>query len=410
MIGQPAPDLVAGSVARGLHRSPVPLQAVAMVSPGRVLHVAQPTEQGVAVVVADYVRLLVDTGWKVTVACPVGGDLAGESRANGAEVRSWRATRSPGSTVPSEAARLARIIADIRPDVVHLHSSKAGMVGRLAIRGRVPTLFSPHAWSFLHGSAPMRRAALTWERFGRRWTDVLVCGSEDELATGRRSGITGEAVVIPNAVRVDASIAPDREEARATVAPIMPPDAPLAVCVGRLAAQKGQDVLLRAWPAVRANVPTAQLVLVGDGPTRDELAEMATSGVTLAGAASRDRVLTWIRAADLVVAPSRWETMSLAVLEALALGRPVVATDVQGMRSALDGGAGRLVPRDDVDALAEAVISYMVDRRRCAEDGMAAAGNYSRRWSSQMVANGALLNETYGRLMGSRRDRRPEGR
>lgn len=384
----------------GLHRSPVQLQAVAMVSPGRVLQVAQPTEQGVAVVAADYVRLLADSGWEVAVACPVGGTLAEESQAHGADVRIWRATRSPGSAVVGETVRLARIVDDTRPDLIHLHSSKAGMIGRLAVRGRIPTLFSPHAWSFLHGSAPMRRSALTWERFARRWTDVLVCGSEDELATGRRSGIIGRAVVIPNAVRIDTLAAPDLEEARAMVTPTISVDVPLAVCLGRLVGQKGQDVLLRAWPAVRKAVPAAQLVLVGDGPMRDELAAIATAGVVLAGGASRERALTWIRAADLVVAPSRWETLSLAVLEALALGRPVVATDVEGMRSALDGGAGQLVARDDVSALAEAMISYLANRRRCAAEGVLAAENYVRRWSKQMSANEVLLNETYGRLLG----------
>ena len=114
---------------------------------------------------------------------------------------------------------------------------------------------------------------------------------------------------------------------------------PLVVCVGRLCRQKGQDVLLDAWPAVRAAVPTARLVLVGDGPDRPHIEQRRLTGVHLAG--HHDDVRPWLWAADVAVQPSRYETMALSMLEAMATGRSVVAADIEGAREALGPATAR---------------------------------------------------------------------
>ncbi len=105
-------------------------------------------------------------------------------------------------------------------------------------------------------------------------------------------------------------------------------------------------MLLEAWPAVRARVPGARLVLVGDGPTEPELRAAAGEGVDLVG--PRKDVPDWLAAADVVVAPSRWEGMALTLLEAMATGRSVVATEVAGAGEALGDEAGRIVPIESV--------------------------------------------------------------
>lgn len=141
----------------------------------------------------------------------------------------------------------------------------------------------------------------------------------------------------------------------------IPSDAPLVVCVGRLCRQKGQDLLLRAWPQVGAAVPDARLVLVGDGPDGEQLRSLAPPGVLFAGA-SRD-IRPWFQAADVVVLPSRWEGMALAPLEAMACGRPVVVTDVSGARESLPPGHEdlALVPPEDPPALAAALSRLLAD-------------------------------------------------
>ncbi|HEY5165825.1 MAG TPA: glycosyltransferase family 4 protein, partial [Acidimicrobiia bacterium] len=139
--------------------------------------------------------------------------------------------------------------------------------------------------------------------------------------------------------------------------------APLAVCVGRLVFQKGQDILVSAWPEVRRRVPDAQLAVIGEGETHAELAGLSTPGVTIVGPVADVR--PWLVAADIVVQPSRWEGRSSSVLEALASGRSVVATDVEGMREAIGEDpvtrAGAIVPPNDPDALAAAIAARLAN-------------------------------------------------
>lgn len=339
----------------------------------RVLHVSQSVEGGVDIVVTDLVRQQVARGWEVHVACPTQGYLAENVVASGAIHHGWEATREPGPAVPREIRALSRIVRGVEPDVVHLHSSKAGLAGRLALRGRLPTVFSPHAWSFFHVKGVTRRAALAWERLAVRWADVVLCGSEGERQTGQDAGIHANFRVIPNSSWIDAR-GLTQPEARAALQ--LDPDAPIAVCLGRYAAQKGQDVLLAAWPAVTRAVPAAQLVLVGFGPDEEYLRQIAPEGVRFSPASDRLSVVRWIMAADVLAFPSRWETLSLAVLESLELGRAVVVSDCQGMSEALAGGPGTMVPKDSPPDLAEALTPFLADRALAARTGTAAAEHY----------------------------------
>ncbi|GCB49276.1 glycosyltransferase family 4 protein [Streptomyces sp. NL15-2K] len=328
----------------------------------RVLHLTQPVDGGVARVVTDLVRAQLADGLDVTVACPDSA-LTAQLRALGANVRSWSATRSPGPSLVREVRHLARVIDEARPDLVHAHSAKAGLAGRLAVRGRIPTVFQPHAWSFEAVGGATAALALKWERFGARWAARTVCVSEAERATGVRAGITGRWTVVPNGIDPERFRPADATAVRAGLAPLagLPPAAPLAVCVGRLCRQKGQDVLLQAWDAVAHRVPEARLVLVGDGPDRDRLREVAPESVLFAGAVTD--AAPWYQAADLVVLPSRWEGMALAPLEAMACGRPVVVTDVDGARESLPSSVAArcLVPPENPAVLAEAVTELLLD-------------------------------------------------
>ncbi|MDX5566324.1 glycosyltransferase [Streptomyces sp. ID05-04B] len=326
----------------------------------RVLHLTQPVEGGVAQVVTDLARAQLAAGLHVTVACPDGG-LAGELRSLGARTRRWAATRSPGPSLPGEVRQLVRLIAEVRPDLVHAHSAKAGLAGRLAVRGRIPTVFQPHAWSFEAVGDTTAALARTWERFGARWADRLMCVSEAERAAGRRAGISGRWSVVPNGIDCGRFHPAPVGTVRASLLPGLDPAAPLVVCVGRLCRQKGQDVLLRAWDTIVARTPAARLVLVGDGPDAARLRPGAPASVLFAGAVAD--AVPWYQAADLVVLPSRWEGMALAPLEAMACGRPVVVTDVNGARESLPAGLAErcVAPAENPAALAEAVCALLSD-------------------------------------------------
>ncbi|MEU4745562.1 glycosyltransferase [Actinosynnema sp. NPDC023658] len=321
----------------------------------KVVHVSQPVAAGVASVVLELVRAQRDQGWSVVVVCPP-GPLAERAHDLGVEVRAWSARRQPGIGTVGEVVRLRRVLRDLAPDVVHLHSSKAGLVGRVVVRGKRPTLFQPHMWSFQTGTGLLGRASRAWERWAARWTHQLVCVSDEELAIGRAAGVGGPAEVVCNGVDVDRFRPSDRLAARWRLGL---PDLPTAVCVGRLAPLKGQDQLLAAWPAVRAKVPDAQLVLVGDGPMAERWrAEFDDDSVRWWG--HDDSVADFYTAADVVVLPSRDEGMALVPLEAMASGRSVVAFDVSGVRQSV-GEAGAVLPGGDVEALAEAVVARLAD-------------------------------------------------
>ncbi|WP_048910763.1 glycosyltransferase family 4 protein [Streptomyces sp. NRRL WC-3744] len=344
----------------------------------RLLHLAQPVDGGVARVVLDLARAQLTAGLRVTVACP-DGPLAAGLRHLGADVRQWRAGRSPGPGLPGEVRRLAHLIDEVRPELVHAHSAKAGLAARLAVRGRVPTVFQPHAWSFEAVGGVTAALALRWERWGARWADRVVCVSEAERTTGLRAGVRAAYTVIPNGIDTTRfspappsgtapgrSTAPSPAPRAAEELPLGSPapgdeGRPLVVCVGRLCRQKGQDVLLRAWEEVVGVLPRARLVLVGDGPDREALRRQAPSSVHFTGAVPDP--VPWYRAADLVVLPSRWEGMALAPLEALGCGTPVVVTDVDGARESLPPALAErcLVPPQDPTALAGAVTGLLSD-------------------------------------------------
>lgn len=336
----------------------------------RVLHIAQPLDAGVPRVAGDLVADQIRRGWEVTVACPQESDLRGSAENAGARHLPWEAKRAPGPSVSGEVRRLAVLVGEAEPDLVHLHSAKAGLAGRLAIRGRHTTLFQPHAWSFEAVGGPLRSATVVWERAAARWASVTVCVSEDERRRGESVGVGGPFAVVPNGVDLSSWQPAGRAERTAARRELGLHDGPLVLCVGRLSEQKGQDLLLKAWALVAPMAPAAGLALVGDGPARAELESAAPPGVRFAG--KRDDVDVWVAAADVVVFPSRWEAgLPLVAMEAMARGRSVVAADVAGVREGLEGGCGAIVPIESPRPLADALIERLLEPALLAREGTA---------------------------------------
>lgn len=354
----------------------------------KAFHILQPDGGGVPRVVTDLVHEQLRAGLDTVVACHPDLSSARELRAAGAHVLPWRATRSPGPQLAAEASAVGRMVKACRPDVVHAHSAKAGVAARVALRGRVPTVFQPHAWSFAAVDGVMAAAALRWERFAARWCDRIVCVSAAERNEGQAAGIAARWEVIPNGVDLTRfAPAPQSAQGRRS---------PLVVCVGRLCRQKGQDVLLRAWPTVLDAVPDARLVLVGDGPARTGWEAAAPARVEFAGDVGD--VLPWLRRADLLVLPSRWEGMALAPLEAMATGLPVVVTDVNGARESLPSGhrGVALVPPEDPRALARAVVTLLADASLRAAMGREARAHAQASFDGRRTAQAVM--ELYRRV------------
>src|SRR2546426_4108791 len=151
----------------------------------------------------------------------------------------------------------------------------------------------------------------------------------------------------------------------------VPGDAPVLLSVCRLEPQKGVDVAVRALPEIRERHPATHLVVLGEGPQRAGLERLARSlevPVHLPGRVPD--VAAWLRRADLLVHPARWEGFGLALLEAMLASLPVVATHVSSIPEiVVDGETGLLVPPDDASALAAAVNRVLDDPADLGERG-----------------------------------------
>lgn len=353
-----------------------------------ILHVAQPVDGGVGRFVAALAASQRDAGLDVVVASPP-GRLADEVKARDVPWRSWSARRAPGAGTIDEVRRLRKLGRERAYDVIHLHSSKAGMAGRLALRGRRPTIFQPHGWSWDAVGGTTARLSVLWERQAARWTTALVCVSDAERLAGIRRKVRGSYHVIPNGVDLDRFRAVPfalRQRVRSSLG--LDATAPTAVCVGRFSEQKGHRILLHAWTRVSASAPDAKLVLVGSGPLRDALmTEAAALGVAsdVEFVGEQDDIAPWYAAADVVALSSRWgEAMALTPLEAMACGRAVVASDVNGVRESVAAGCGAIVPAQDAAALGRALTARLTDPTRAEREGRAGRRHVAQHHDSRL--------------------------
>ncbi len=292
-------------------------------------------------------------------------------------------------------ARLKALLREVRPDVVHTHSSKAGVLGRLAslstgIGRRVHT---PHTMAFLFRDmfGPLKRGLFfRIERGLARATDALVAVSESEARTFAASGVVDPARVrvVPNGI----DPAPYAHATPADLAALgLDPARPTAAVVGLLNVAKGQDLALEAL----ARHPALQLLLVGHGETEPELRDLAARlgvGGRVAFAGFRRDVPALLAAADLLLLPSRWEGMPYIVLEAMASGLPVAATPVDGARDLVeDGVTGWLAPDASADGVA-AVLARALAASPAERAALGAAGRarVRERYTADAMVEGLL--------------------
>jgi glycosyltransferase involved in cell wall biosynthesis len=251
--------------------------------------------------------------------------------------------------------------------IVHTHTSKPGMVGRLAAkRAHVPAIIhTPHLLPFHeetgNATTGMYVAA---ERIAARWCDRIVAVSEHQRIWMLNKGIgtADQVIAIPNGVPVERVVSSKaRDDVRSELGVA---DAFLVVSTGRLAEQKGIEFLIRAV-SLLPDALNVRIVLAGDGPLRQQLSDLISvlgveDTVTLLG--HRSDVGDLLAAADLVVLPSLWEGLSISLLEAMAAGKPVVTTTLGSNIEVTNGGeAAMLVPPKDPVRLASAIRALAAD-------------------------------------------------
>jgi glycosyltransferase involved in cell wall biosynthesis len=290
-------------------------------------------------------------------------------------------------------AELTRLLRRRRPALMHCHSSKAGLVGRIAARlAGVPAVYSPHCFGFVGDvPGPQRMLSLSLERALRGSTRTIVCVCDEERGEAVRHGLVGDA----DARRVYNGVS-ECDEADQVDADLMAfkGDSLLFGAVTVLREQKRLDLFLRAIPHVLAAVPEARAVVVGDGPLRGELGHLAHDlGLEQSGRFAfvpfTRPSARFLRALDVFVLSSAWEAMPIGLLEAMACGTPQVATAVGGTPEAVTAQTGVLITPNDVDAIASGVIELLGDPAR-----RAAAAEASRRRHAELFTLGRMVRET----------------
>jgi glycosyltransferase involved in cell wall biosynthesis len=321
-------------------------------------------------VLRGQLSFLHELGWDVHVVCAPGDPFADKEDRRAAvrhELPFSRSLLSPGGDLRAYLG-FVRLLRETRPDVVVLGSPKASLLGVLAAAStRTPSLYVLHGLR-LEGARGLPRLAMTLlERLTARLANRVLVVGHDLRRTMLRLRIADPAKVAvlgsgsANGVDLDHFVPQSPADRAAAKASLGLPDAYVVGFVGRLAADKGLDLLADAWSRVRAQLPTARLLVVGGNDLPDrrttELVESlrALPGATLVGEVADTR--RYYAAMDLLALPSRREGLPTVVLEAAACGLPSVVTDATGTREAvLHERTGIVTRMDDPADLADALV------------------------------------------------------
>jgi glycosyltransferase involved in cell wall biosynthesis len=346
---------------------------------------------GLERLVVDMTAGLSAYGVTVGVAAPE-GPLSSEIPDGVARFDIPAAGRSPFAV----AAQLRGIVHAARsfsPDLVHAHNPKMTVTSAVACRLRGAA--RPVLISTFHGVTPReyRASAL----LGRSADHVVAVSEDTRVLLERAAYPSARMSVIENGINIGHVLTPDRRAALEQELDLG--TGPVVTAVGRLVPQKAPDLFLEVAAAVARQRPETRFLVVGDGPLRADLEHQAAQlGLTrqLRFLGTRQDARDLIARSDVLVFASHWEGLSVAALEALAAGVPVVATDAQGMRALLSGGAGIIVRSRSRDALAVGIVKLIEDERAQIEMGRVGRDLVQRRYSSERMLSGYA--ELYRRL------------
>ncbi|WP_217606022.1 glycosyltransferase family 4 protein [Chitinophaga sp. GbtcB8] len=279
----------------------------------------------------------------------------------------------PAHVIASEKAfdisvwkQVKRFLQQQQIDMVHVHGTRANTNVLWAARSlQLPLIYTIHGWSFHEGLNPMmKRARIAAEKFITRKAQVNICVSEANRQTGLQAFGSFRAEVIRNGVNLQkfdpAVIYPD---VRTAVG--IPADHLVVGYIARMTYQKDPVTMIRAFAAATQQVKDITLLMVGGG----ELKQTAMDTAQALGIADkvvfldfRQDVPAVLKAMDIYCLPSLWEGFPIGVLEAMAMGKAVIATDVDGTREAVTHEQnGLLVPPANPEALTAAMVRLLQD-------------------------------------------------
>ncbi|HEY1164628.1 MAG TPA: glycosyltransferase family 4 protein [Chitinophaga sp.] len=292
---------------------------------------------------------------------------------NGPMITALQQMQVPAHVIESEKAfditvwkQVKRFMQQQQVDIVHVHGTRANTNVLWAARSlQLPLVYTIHGWSFHEGLHPvMKHARIAAEKYITRKAQVNICVSESNRQTGLRAFGGFKAEVIRNGVNPQkfdpAAAYPDVKAACG-----IPANHLVVGYIARMTLQKDPLGMIKAFAAVATQIPDITLLMVGGGElqqsARDTAASLRISDRVVFQDFRQD-VPAVLNAMDIYCLPSLWEGFPIGVLEAMAMGKAVVATDVDGTREAVDHEHnGLLVPPSDSAALATAIIRLARD-------------------------------------------------
>ncbi|HSE56533.1 MAG TPA: glycosyltransferase family 4 protein [Candidatus Paceibacterota bacterium] len=294
-------------------------------------------------------------GHTVAVMAYPGGPLEARVRAAGAKF--YPNNFFSNSYNPFRIIRAMRVIQktveEFSPDLVHCHSSAASVVGRLVLRGKVPTIYTAHGWAFTERAPFLRRhIAQIVERLVSRYTAKTICVSKADYELSLRNGVGNEknTVIVYNGISTRGDFFVRKERDMVTV-----------LFVGRLAYPKEPLLLIEAFAALlEDSKKKAELVFIGEGTLRTDAEKLVITHqleqyVIFRGSVEPAVVIDAMRHADIFVLLSRHEGFPMTILEAMSVGLPVVASNVGGIPEQVSAASGVLV-ENNPDSVAKALL------------------------------------------------------
>ena len=327
-------------------------------------------------------------GDKVTLITGPGlgpeGSLEERARRGGLDVRLIEASRR--SIHPWHDWRtyqeLLRLLREIKPDLLHTHSSKAGIIGRAAAaKLRLPCVHTIHGASFHYGQHPLafdlyRRL----ERWAGKRTDkfISVCDAMTEQYVAAGVAAADRFVTVYSGFDVEPFLSPPKPPEQIRLELGFGPEDIVIGKVARLFPLKGHEFIVPAAKAVIEQNPAVRFLLVGDGILRPQIeAELTSLGLrdhfVFTGLVPPGKVAELIHAMDIVVHTSVWEGLARVLPQGLIAGKPVVSYDIDGAKEVvIPGETGFLVPPRSISELSEALCTLASDpilRQRFGQTG-----------------------------------------
>ena len=304
---------------------------------------------------------------------------------------------------------LRQSIRRLRPEVVHTHSSKAGIVGRAAAWDeRVPAVVHTiHGLPFGPSESPVKnRLYVALERWASRRCHAIVsvCDAMTEQALAAGVGRPEQYSTVYSGMDVDAFLNPSRSRQEVRRELGLKDDEVAFATVARLFERKGHDDILAAAPAVLAQNPLVRFVFIGDGILRDRLASDADRlgighAVHFTGLVPPDAIPSLLGAVDGVVHPSLREGLARVLPQALLVGRPVISYDVDGAKEVVLPETGVLLPPRDISGLTAAILRLAGDPDLRHQMGQAGRARFADQFRHETMVR--QLRLLYERLLTS---------